>query len=308
MEASVMYQYTKTDPCNTIYFTSESPQYVHNYCTTPMHFHECIELVYFSEVNAKMWINGSCTTLKGPHIIYIPPMAVHEFTLEGFKGQWFLIQFNEKALGPYPSDKALPKNPYYRAMDESEYAYVFSFLNWAWGQCETREKKTLPIEALKIIWKWTIQTTPVCPIHTAPIQRDRTAEKTGNQMENQKTDTTYQRKNLFTPLLEYLEDHEIYHISVDKAASLCCLSRSHFMKLFKECFHLTFNKFLLQRRMKAALYMLAHEDIDVTEVSYRLDFSSPAYFSKMFHETFDLTPTEFINSTKGVNFEPLTPA
>ncbi len=301
MEASVMYQYTKTDPCNTIFFGSESPQYVHNYCTSPMHFHECVELIYFSEVNAKMWIDGTYTPLKGPHLIYIPPMAVHEFILEGFIGQWFLIQFNEKALGPYPSDNEVPKNPYCRAMDQSEQAYVFSFLNWAWEQNKIREKETLPFEALKIVWDWTIQNVSTS---TAEAPDRKGVPRTA-------ADTPYQRKNLFTPLLEYLENHEIYHINVDKAASLCCLSRSHFMKLFKECFHLTFNKFLLQRRMKAALYMLAHEDIDVTEVSYRLDFSSPAYFSKMFHETFDLTPTEFIHSTNpqktSVNIGPLTP-
>jgi TolB-like protein/AraC-like DNA-binding protein len=52
----------------------------------------------------------------------------------------------------------------------------------------------------------------------------------------------------------------------------------------------TINQFIREIRLKKAFEMLQNEEITASEVTYKVGFSSPAYFNKCFHELFGYPP------------------
>ena len=46
-------------------------------------------------------------------------------------------------------------------------------------------------------------------------------------------------------------------------------------------------------RLQKAAFMLKEGKFTVSEVMYKVGFNKPGYFSKCFHDTFGMTPSEF---------------
>lgn len=54
------------------------------------------------------------------------------------------------------------------------------------------------------------------------------------------------------------------------------------------------NDFIVTFKMKKASYLLLnHPELNISDITYRLGFSTPKYFSKCFKEQFGMTPSEF---------------
>lgn len=84
---------------------------------------------------------------------------------------------------------------------------------------------------------------------------------------------------------------------VPASAALCAdvgISRVHLNRKLKE-FGLEPPSVLIRKcRMKQAARLLAENKVNVSEVAYRIGFSSHSYFSSSFREFFGLSPKEFV--------------
>ena len=57
---------------------------------------------------------------------------------------------------------------------------------------------------------------------------------------------------------------------------------------------MTPNDFILNIRLKTAATMLTTEnDLNISDITYRLGFSTPRYFSKCFKELFGISPLNY---------------
>ena len=83
---------------------------------------------------------------------------------------------------------------------------------------------------------------------------------------------------------------------VPASAALCAdvgISRVHLDRKLKE-FDLEPLSVLIRKcRMKQAARLLADNNVNVSEVAYRIGFSSHSYFSSSFREFFGLSPKAF---------------
>ncbi len=83
---------------------------------------------------------------------------------------------------------------------------------------------------------------------------------------------------------------------VPASAALCAdvgISRVHLNRKLKE-FGMEPPSVLIRKcRMKQAARLLADNKVNVSEVAYRIGFSSHSYFSSSFREFFGLSPKEF---------------
>jgi len=86
---------------------------------------------------------------------------------------------------------------------------------------------------------------------------------------------------------------EIGFPSVAELARLCGISQSHLMRTFKGSTGWQIHKYIAEERLKAAKSMLLEDQLSVNEVSARLGFCSPAYFSTAFRRMCGVTPKEF---------------
>ena len=53
------------------------------------------------------------------------------------------------------------------------------------------------------------------------------------------------------------------------------------------------NDYILNVRMQKAKYLLLNEDLSISEISFKVGFSSQAYFSTVFKSKVDMTPKAF---------------
>jgi DNA-binding response OmpR family regulator len=91
------------------------------------------------------------------------------------------------------------------------------------------------------------------------------------------------RKNIENP--EY---------SVDDLSHEVGLSRVHLNRKLKENINISPSNLIKSIRLKQAAYLLIKNKVNVSEVAYKVGFSSPSYFSNNFREYFGMAPSEFV--------------
>ena len=66
-------------------------------------------------------------------------------------------------------------------------------------------------------------------------------------------------------------------------------------RAFKRWFNMTPNQFIMKKRLCRAAHILRSDNISILEISARLDFSSPFYFSRCFKAEFGVSPRQYRN-------------
>ena len=100
---------------------------------------------------------------------------------------------------------------------------------------------------------------------------------------------------LFNRINESLKKHlDDSNFGVNELANDAGISRVHLNRKMKERYGISPNTFIRSYRLKQAAYLLVNNNVNVSEVAYRVGFSSHSHFSNTFHEYFGMTPKEFI--------------
>lgn len=87
------------------------------------------------------------------------------------------------------------------------------------------------------------------------------------------------------------ENFENPDFDVTALASELCMGRSKLYMQFKQITGLTPNEFILKVKLDEAMSLLTtHPELNISEISIRLGFSSPRYFSKSFKAFFGVAP------------------
>lgn len=104
-----------------------------------------------------------------------------------------------------------------------------------------------------------------------------------------------QNRNLhrLEPLFEHIDRHFDQAISVDDAASLLHMSKSSFMRFFKDVTGQSFVGYLNRFRVAKAEVLLAGSDLSIAEVSQRVGFCDQSYFGFVFRNLLQITPREY---------------
>ncbi len=81
---------------------------------------------------------------------------------------------------------------------------------------------------------------------------------------------------------------------VDDLSREVGMSRVHLNRKLKEILGISPSSLIKSTRMKQAAYLLVHDKVNISEVAYRVGFSTPSYFSNSFRSYFGLSPKEFV--------------
>ncbi len=85
--------------------------------------------------------------------------------------------------------------------------------------------------------------------------------------------------------------HEDLTLSV--IADKVYLSPTYFARLFKNEIGLTFHEYLTQSRIRKAAHLLKETSLNISEISQRIGYSDPNYFSQVFKRLMKISPSEF---------------
>lgn len=100
----------------------------------------------------------------------------------------------------------------------------------------------------------------------------------------------------FTKIAEYLEQHLSEDITLGKITSEFAINRNKLNALFMEQTSMTCLSYLLNLRMDLAKIMLSKTELPIGEISVRVGYPDPNYFTKVFREKTGKTPSQFRRS------------
>ena len=91
----------------------------------------------------------------------------------------------------------------------------------------------------------------------------------------------------------YIRKHLNEAIELEKLAEISCLSKDHFIRLFKKELGTTPLQYINQKKIEKAQLLLITEELAVKEIAFQLSFDDYSYFNRLFKKTTGVTPQEY---------------
>lgn len=101
------------------------------------------------------------------------------------------------------------------------------------------------------------------------------------------------RKELYRRLCKarrYMLDHLDSPLDLDTLAQVACLSKYHFIRLFKEVYGQTPRQYLISRRLERASDLLKESDLSFHEICHEVGLKDSSSFGRLFKRSFGATP------------------
>jgi signal transduction histidine kinase/DNA-binding response OmpR family regulator len=81
--------------------------------------------------------------------------------------------------------------------------------------------------------------------------------------------------------------------NVDDICKNIGISRVQLYRKVKALLGCSITDYILNRRLQKAKFLLLNEDLSISEITYQTGFASPTYFSTVFKNKYDCTPSEY---------------
>ena len=93
--------------------------------------------------------------------------------------------------------------------------------------------------------------------------------------------------------ISYIRKHIYENIDLDMLATKSCLSKDHFIRLFKKETGTPPLKYINLKKIEKAQLSLVTDSLTVKEIAYRLAFEDCSYFNRLFKKVTGLTPQQY---------------
>lgn len=99
----------------------------------------------------------------------------------------------------------------------------------------------------------------------------------------------------------YIDSNYNQDITLSQLCSMIYVSKAALTSLFKEVYGISVMQYLTKVRLSQAQFLLRNTDLSITEISIRVGFNNPTYFSEIFSKHIQLTPSEYRKNEKTKN-------
>jgi AraC-like DNA-binding protein/mannose-6-phosphate isomerase-like protein (cupin superfamily) len=106
------------------------------------------------------------------------------------------------------------------------------------------------------------------------------------------------------PLFDFLDSHYGEHISVEKAAGIVHMSKSNFMRFFKNATGQPFITYLHHFRIAKAEALLSTTDMPIVDISQLVGFCDQSYFGLIFRNLMGISPREYKQRIRETDIAP----
>lgn len=126
-------------------------------------------------------------------------------------------------------------------------------------------------------------------------QLDITLKKAGLLlMDDKKSILVEKIKNAIIELVHYREDQIKVNLS-DHLSEKLTYDYTYLANLFSEVKGTTIEKFYLNHKIEKVKELIVYDELNLSEIAYRMHYSSVAHLSNQFKKITGLTPTHFKN-------------
>lgn len=102
--------------------------------------------------------------------------------------------------------------------------------------------------------------------------------------------------------ISYIQLHIQESLSVKQLAERANLNEDYFSRLFKQSTSLSPIKYILEKRIERAQYLIATSDASYKEIAHQTGFENQPYFSKVFKALTGMTPKQYRIQNRTLNF------
>lgn len=94
-------------------------------------------------------------------------------------------------------------------------------------------------------------------------------------------------------VIEYMSCHFGEPLTLEQLAAEACISKFHFVRLFRERVGQSPHRYLAELRLDAAQRMLVSSELAIAEIAAECGYSTATHFSTAFARRFGMSPTSF---------------
>ena len=94
-------------------------------------------------------------------------------------------------------------------------------------------------------------------------------------------------------VLSYIRKNIYKTIDIDSLAAISCLSKDHFIRLFKKEINNTPLQYINQKKIEKAQLILITDSMPVKNISYLLSYEAHSYFNRLFKKLTGVTPQQY---------------
>lgn len=240
------------------------------------------------EGTAKLHLPQKVQVLLPGHLYIIPPFTMHSYECDGYYTLYYIHIYESSSatrrvledyvfpteveasnFDAYLVERLMEINPerQLKAYDPSDYDNSSTLMqnirrNLLLQPAETFETQGILLQLLSRFLKQAVH------IHNITDSRIRKSIR-------------YIRKNM---------DKDI---DLETLAKICCLSKDHFIRLFKKELKATPVQYINQKKIEKAQLMLFVGNHSVKDIAYTLAFNNVSYFNRLFKRLVGCTPLEY---------------
>ena len=93
--------------------------------------------------------------------------------------------------------------------------------------------------------------------------------------------------------LSYIRKNINQSISIDELARIACLSKDHYIRLFKMNVGSTPLQYINQKKIEKAQLLLITNDMPIKNIAFMLAYEDHSYFNRLFKKSTGMTPHEY---------------
>ncbi|HLW10199.1 MAG TPA: AraC family transcriptional regulator [Fermentimonas sp.] len=88
--------------------------------------------------------------------------------------------------------------------------------------------------------------------------------------------------NRILKVLRFIRKNVDKVITMEEMTNICCLSKDHFIRLFKNEVHTTPIQYINQKKIEKAQLMIATGNQSIKDIAFALSFENTYYFNRVF--------------------------
>ena len=92
---------------------------------------------------------------------------------------------------------------------------------------------------------------------------------------------------------QYINDHPDMPLTLEELARIAHFSPPYLSRIFKEQKGITLSRYITQKRMENAKYLLVHSSMDIQSIATNCGFHTISHFNRVFKENTGQSPMEF---------------
>ena len=253
--------------------------------------HDFWEMVYVDKGKVEVCGGDKTSILEQGDIIFHAPNEFHSIKAYASSPNFFVLSFvcNSAAMAFFKKRRiSLGKElrPFISAIiKEAEAAYVLTS-----NDTESKslvKKQDAPIGCEQMIKSY-LEQLLIMLLRSATNVRKAIAFPSGEELQH----------HLVVAVKQYVEDHVEERIRICDICDHLGYSKTYLSKLFREQCKDTIAGFITAKKIDRAKVLIREGRLNFSEISERLNFDNPQYFSRVFKRVARMSPSEFKHSLK----------